>query len=300
MTTTTTRDLPPAFRSPSQPPTESRPTPDMPLGVAGFTFADLFDPGKLARLHDVFFEAFAKDAPEDFAAFDAYRATKGEGMTPEQTSDALLAAAPHVSRFVARLFGVEREVDTLRTEIAGRNPLFTFKRDFAKKRVLKDGAGKGWKSSAADAAHGDHVEFKITYSAESDGDYECRFVLYIFALDGRPLTLHVSDWYRFSMKSQSSATISLTYDRLLLGNGEYVVSVAIYKHLDMNDLSTARTFDLLDKSFQFKVFTEFPQDDSIFLPPATWRMENDSAARAVTHERSKLRLSRVGLSNSED
>ena len=151
--TTTQRDLPPAFRSPSQPPTASRPTPDMPLGVAGFVFKDLFVPERLRALHDVFCESFAASAPDDYAAYDAYRTVKGDGMTAEAVSEALLRTAPHVSRFVARLFQVEGEVETLRREVEARSPLFTFKRDFAKKRVLKEGAGKGWKASAADAAH---------------------------------------------------------------------------------------------------------------------------------------------------
>ncbi len=35
-------------------------------------------------------------------------------MSPEAVSEALLAAAPHVSAFAAKLFGVENELGALR------------------------------------------------------------------------------------------------------------------------------------------------------------------------------------------
>ncbi|MBL8609844.1 MAG: FAD-dependent oxidoreductase, partial [Myxococcales bacterium] len=186
--TTTQRDLPPAFRSPSQPPTASRPTPDMPLGVAGFVFKDLFVPERLRALHDVFCESFAASAPDDYAAYDAYRTVKGDGMTAEAVSEALLRTAPHVSRFVARLFQVEGEVETLRREVEARSPLFTFKRDFAKKRVLKEGAGKGWKASAADAAHVAAAAMRVAVpdEAEREADAEqavATSVMWVFAVD---------------------------------------------------------------------------------------------------------------------
>src|SRR5271156_2050343 len=114
---------------------------DRTLGIPGFTFGDLFEPARLADLHAEFEQWFARTAPEAHARFAEYRACKGEGMTPEAKSEALLVAAPHVSAFVGKLFGVEREVDVLRDGVLDRSPLWRFKRDFAKKRVLRSDAG---------------------------------------------------------------------------------------------------------------------------------------------------------------
>src|ERR1700683_1261647 len=125
---------------------------DRPLGFPGFSFGDLFDPSRLADLHAEFEAWFAARAPGDHARFAAYRACKGVGMTPEAVSRALLVAAPHVSAFVGKLFGVEAELDTLRTEVHDRDPLWRFKRDFAKKRVLRADAGKAWREGSG------HVE----------------------------------------------------------------------------------------------------------------------------------------------
>ena len=78
-----------------------------------------------------------KRARRRWTAYEAYRVGQGTGLTPEQVSEVLLAVAPHVSAFVGRLFGVEKELAGLAAEVKDRSPLWRFKQDFAKKRVLK-------------------------------------------------------------------------------------------------------------------------------------------------------------------
>jgi NADPH-dependent glutamate synthase beta subunit-like oxidoreductase/NAD(P)H-flavin reductase len=118
------------------------------LGIDGFRYADLYDPARLKDLERVFDRWFAATAPEQYAGFDAYRACKGEGMTAPQKSDALLAAAPFVGRFVGTLFGVEAELEAFREEVRKDDPLWRFRKDFTKKRVLRADAGKSWTRSA--------------------------------------------------------------------------------------------------------------------------------------------------------
>jgi len=122
------------------------------LGEADLTFPDLFVPAKLADLTARFFARFAKSHPDAFAQFDAYRACKGEGMTPEAVSEALLAAAPHVGSFVAELFQVEDEAAVYARGANQRGVLWTFKREFAKKRLFKATAGQGFAPGAKVAA----------------------------------------------------------------------------------------------------------------------------------------------------
>jgi NADPH-dependent glutamate synthase beta subunit-like oxidoreductase/NAD(P)H-flavin reductase len=153
---TTSHSSPPA--RPVTVPPEAAADPDRALGVAGFTFADLFVPQRLAALHAEFDGWFKARAPEDYARFDAYRACKGEGMEPQAVSEALLAATPHVSAFVGKLFGVEKELDALRIEVHDREPLWRFKRDFAKKRVLRADAGKAWHAGPGAEAVARRVE----------------------------------------------------------------------------------------------------------------------------------------------
>ncbi len=116
----------------------------MPLGIDGFTYADLYDAGKLGRLLTVFDDWFAQTAPGPRAQFEAYRSSKGEGMTGLQKSEAILAAAPFVGRFVGKLFGVEAQLEAFRDEVRKNDPVWRFRKDFAKKRVLRADAGKAW------------------------------------------------------------------------------------------------------------------------------------------------------------
>src|SRR5205823_12972710 len=61
-------------------------------------------------------------------------------LTGPEESELLLQLAGHLSHFVGRLFGVEKELARLR-ETAGRDaPLFRAKRDFVQRRVFKKGA----------------------------------------------------------------------------------------------------------------------------------------------------------------
>jgi NADPH-dependent glutamate synthase beta subunit-like oxidoreductase/NAD(P)H-flavin reductase len=126
---------------------------DLRLAEPGFTYADLFAPERLAELTARFEEYFRAADPSAHARFDAYRACKGEGMKPDAVSEALLAGAPHLARFVARLFGVEREAQALMDGAKGRGPLWAFKKEFAKKRLFKASAGSAWKGTPLGAAH---------------------------------------------------------------------------------------------------------------------------------------------------
>ena len=124
----------------------------MPLGVEGFVYGDLYDPAKLSQLHQEFDTRFASWAPELHARFRVYRDCRGEGMSPTDVSDALLAAAPFVGRFIEELFGVEQELAAFRAEVRTSDPVWRFRKDFVKKRVLRPDAGKAWTRGEAAAA----------------------------------------------------------------------------------------------------------------------------------------------------
>ncbi len=77
------------------------------LGVTGFRYADLYDPVRLGDLLEAFENELQQADTELFAAYAAYRQTRGAGLSPPQLSELLVRLAPHVGGFVACLFGVE-------------------------------------------------------------------------------------------------------------------------------------------------------------------------------------------------
>ena len=82
---------------------------DMPLGVPGFTYADLYAPTRLAELFETFNDTLRLADPALFDEFQSYRSHRGKGLTAPQRSDLLVRLAPHVGGFVAKLFKVESE-----------------------------------------------------------------------------------------------------------------------------------------------------------------------------------------------
>lgn len=79
------------------------------LGIAGFTYADLYDASRLRDLTLVFDRSAQEKDPDLFEAFQTYRNCLGAGMAPEHISDILVKMAPLVGEFVAWLFHVEAE-----------------------------------------------------------------------------------------------------------------------------------------------------------------------------------------------
>ncbi len=118
-------------------------TPDAPLGIPGFTFADLHEPERLASLYQRFCEQVQADHPSLWRDWDAYRSSPDAPRPPIALSHLLVAMAPHVSRFVARLFRVEGDSTDLAVETRVQDDLFRFKIDFVRRRALplvKNGA----------------------------------------------------------------------------------------------------------------------------------------------------------------
>ena len=106
------------------------------LGIPGISYSDLFDPDRLKELHQIFDAELAAANPELFAAWDGYRRDPGQVKSPVEVSALLVGVAGHVSSFVTRLFAIEAEVKALADATADQNPVFRFKIDFVRRRVL--------------------------------------------------------------------------------------------------------------------------------------------------------------------
>ncbi len=117
---------------------------------------------------------------------------------------------------------------------------------------------------------GSPLSIALDVTADEAGDYPLYAVILLFAQDGRWLTRHCSEEYRLKMEQGQRWKLRLRYDRVLLGNGTYCFSAAIYKTLDPHDVRRARFYDLLSRSFEFKVVGPYRDDQSIFYHPATW------------------------------
>ena len=106
------------------------------LGVPGFTYADLYQPDRLRELHDVFLRDVEQAEPDLRRRWDEYRQAPDAPRPATEVSLLYVRMAPYVSRFVARLFGVEQDVASLAAAARAQDDLFRFKVDFVRRRVL--------------------------------------------------------------------------------------------------------------------------------------------------------------------
>jgi NADPH-dependent glutamate synthase beta subunit-like oxidoreductase/NAD(P)H-flavin reductase len=114
---------------------EALPAADDPLGIAGFTFADLHQPARLHALYELFCDEVRRSDAAVWAAWESYR-SNGAALTPIARSNAIVSMAPHVSRFVARLFSVGPEADAMIAQTRAYDDLFRFKIDFVRRRAM--------------------------------------------------------------------------------------------------------------------------------------------------------------------
>jgi NADPH-dependent glutamate synthase beta subunit-like oxidoreductase/NAD(P)H-flavin reductase len=104
------------------------------LAVPGLAFDDLYRREGLVEL-DLEFLAALERADAPLRARRAGARREPEELSAKDESELLLALAPHLERFVARLFGIEAEVAAL----AGRHhelaPLYSVKRQFVQRKA---------------------------------------------------------------------------------------------------------------------------------------------------------------------
>ena len=110
---------------------------DMELGIPGFSYSDLFDAVRLKELADVFYAEVEIAEPALGIALAKYIAARGDGFEKRAESKLLTDAAPHLSRFVARLFNIEDERAEVEKSILADNPIWKYK-FFVQRQAIKN------------------------------------------------------------------------------------------------------------------------------------------------------------------
>jgi NADPH-dependent glutamate synthase beta subunit-like oxidoreductase/NAD(P)H-flavin reductase len=138
------------------------------LGLPGFTYADLYRPERLRDLHGVFLREVGGDDADLLRRWNEYRADPGATRPAPEVSLLYVRMAPYLSRFLARLFGIEAQVRGLAAATAEEDVLFRFKADFVRRRVLP--LLKGAQPIIVSAAERTMVESMLRGQHPSDGE----------------------------------------------------------------------------------------------------------------------------------
>jgi NAD(P)H-flavin reductase/NADPH-dependent glutamate synthase beta subunit-like oxidoreductase len=138
------------------------------LGIPGFTFADLHQPARLRDLYGQFVAEVKATEPELLAQWDQYREVP-ESLGAVARGNIVVAMAPHVSRFISRLFSVGAEAESLAVATRAYDILFRFKIDFVRRRALPLLKGGAHVTATAE----DHALVASSFSgSSSDTDNE--------------------------------------------------------------------------------------------------------------------------------
>jgi NADPH-dependent glutamate synthase beta subunit-like oxidoreductase/NAD(P)H-flavin reductase len=107
------------------------------LGIDGFTYRDLYEPARLRDLTARFHAELEREDATLHAALVEYTRARGANLKGTKAeSDLLIAAAPHLSRFIARLFRIEAEREAHAESIRAQDAVFEFK-NFITRRATK-------------------------------------------------------------------------------------------------------------------------------------------------------------------
>lgn len=109
---------------------------DFDLGVVGFKYSDLFDAVKLKELADKFYDEVKQENPLVGDALVKYIEARGEGFEKRVESNILTDSAPYLSKFIAKMFGINKEREQLEKEITEQNPIWKYK-FFVQRRAAK-------------------------------------------------------------------------------------------------------------------------------------------------------------------
>jgi NADPH-dependent glutamate synthase beta subunit-like oxidoreductase/NAD(P)H-flavin reductase len=137
---------------------------DFPLGIAGFNYSDLYKPEKLRELCEMFYDDLGKTDAGLQAALVQYIGARGAGYEKKAESELLVNAAPHLTDFIVRLFGIEEDYAALVSSIEIQDPIWKYK-FFVQRRAIKKfnaDAVAGLDFAAVDAAYN---ELKILFDS---------------------------------------------------------------------------------------------------------------------------------------
>jgi NADPH-dependent glutamate synthase beta subunit-like oxidoreductase/NAD(P)H-flavin reductase len=159
---------------------------------SGFSFPDLYSRDGLLRIDQAFLDHVAQADSGLGANLLAARAGAAS-LAIKAESELLLALAPHLDDFIARLFGIEAEVRALSARHHELAPLYRVKRLFVQRKAMHK-----YKPEAAALIDGDAVGMKLA------------------ALFGEPLTelafaRHVEQWQLDESAHADALDLALQY-----------------------------------------------------------------------------------------
>ena len=117
------------------------------------------------------------------------------------------------------------------------------------------------------------MTLQVELTATTDCECPVTANVAIYRRDGVKVTQLRSDNPVLSLERGGKVLARLDFGPLNLGNAHYVVSVGIYRVLDPMLQEESQRYDLLDRSYEFRVDGHPPIFSSVFQHRGTWTFE---------------------------
>ncbi len=117
-----------------------------------------------------------------------------------------------------------------------------------------------------------HVHFDVW----NRGDEELPMtpVVVVHRKDGVVITQLLGPEYRIGPSSAEPCELTMSFDELNLGDGDYVISIGIYEQIDPIE-NTASPYVIHDRAYEFQVQGNAPMMTSVFRHPSRWTAVGD-------------------------
>ena len=142
--------------------------------------------------------------------------------------------------------------------------------------------GDGVPSSAFIA--GQCVSMRLSIQAEEDGPFRMTPTAVIYRMDGVLVTRYIGAEVVLSTTRDQILVVELELGTMRFGNGQYVVTVAIYRSLDVTGSTPSPFYDLLDRSFTFAVSGHPPLIDGVVVESRPWRVLTTTAGTQASQK----------------
>lgn len=117
---------------------------------------------------------------------------------------------------------------------------------------------------------GEPISVVVDIVAEETNRYPFIPAALIFRQDAIIVTRHVGERLELDVAEGGRVQARLDFGPLQLGNASYLLSVGLYRRLDVNDTMTSEIYDYFDRSFEFSVTGNPPLHDEVFRHPGSW------------------------------
>lgn len=135
-------------------------------------------------------------------------------------------------------------------------------------RILVDG-----KESEV-AVTGGNLELHLDLNMEVDGPLMCRYYCSIFTIEGKRAAWLTSPLDEFDSVAGGSRQVVANLSPVLLGAGDYVLSISIFDGTNPLHINQATRYDLLARCADLKIVETDGRDPAIFHYPCAWSQTN--------------------------